>query len=117
MNSNKEEQLELTNYFIAVLNGAVAADAEALHKLVEYRVPCNSHLVEHPTVQVRTEQKSTTGGATTLVEEHSVGMLGVLNALLGIDDKGAGPLAADFDDTTGMLTKFVMNPHFGKPKA
>lgn len=57
---------------IEILNSVVKADAKAFAKLIEYRVPCNRELAEHPTVQVSGES-----------DKPTVGILGILNGLFG----------------------------------
>lgn len=73
----------LADHFIRLLNKMVDADREAMEKLVETRVPCNQAMVDHPTVQV---------------SNGAVGMLGILNGLVGVRDDGYGYVAAVFDD-------------------
>jgi len=75
---------------LVVLNRAVKADPEAMEALIENHVPCNQALADDPEIQVRA-----TAGM------HSVGMLGILNGLFGIEDKGEragwGIIAAEFE--------------------
>ena len=86
---------EMADHFVERLNEMVAADPNVIHRLVEHRIPCNDALAAHPTVQV--------------VPGNEVGLLGVLNGLIGVDADGWGYLAANFDDT-GKLTGFVRTP-------
>jgi hypothetical protein len=69
---------------IDVLNQAVALDKDAVEALVEHRVPCNSYLADHPTIQV--------------TQDHKIGLLGILNGLFGADADGWGAIAAVFGD-------------------
>jgi hypothetical protein len=93
---------------IALLNSMVKADPEATEKLVEQRVPCNIFMADHPTVQVQVIDSS--GG--------EVGLLGVINGLFGVDDKGWGPVAAQFEgdspETLGPLIGFGRSENFKK---
>ncbi len=73
---------------IELLNAAVKADPEAMHQLIEARVPCNKWLAQHPTIQVVAGQDPS----------HQVGLLGILNGQFGIDERRHGPIAAVFDD-------------------
>lgn len=58
------------------LNSAFTSDPNAIHSLVVNRVPCNIALANHPTIQV--------GGSPVLPPGcFQVGMLGVLNGVLG----------------------------------
>lgn len=84
---------------IQILNRFVAADPAAMRDLIESRVPCNDALARDPTCQVMAEH----GG-------YSVGLLGVLNGLLGTHEsgphKGFGPLSAVFSDDDKILYGF-----------
>lgn len=115
MNYTKEERLQLANEFIRVLNEAVELDKSALHKLIEFRVRCNKALADHPMIQVRTTQESNNTGAATLVDVHRVGLLGILNGILGVDEFEQAYLAGNYDDE-GKLTNFCLNGKLGKPQ-
>jgi hypothetical protein len=86
---------------IAVLNELVTADRDAMDALVERRVACNEKLVAHPTAQVRQ-----TG------DQNLIGLLGVLNAIFGVDDEyGSGVIAGFYDEDDGYkLTHFGKTP-------
>lgn len=60
---------------VAYLNELIELDRPAMAALIANRVPCNRALANHPTVQVGQRH----GG-------FSVGMLGVLNGLFGVDE-------------------------------
>jgi len=92
--------MDLADRIITVLNECVALDREALHKLIETRVPCNRALADHPTVQV-------SSGAPG--EFSTVGLLGILNGIVGVDSDGWGFIAASFDEE-GKLVKFLRTP-------
>ena len=70
---------------IEFLNEASACDADAITQLVTQRVMCSEGLANHPSIQVR---KADHNGF------YSVGFLGVLNGLFGIDEDGWGPICA-----------------------
>lgn len=110
----KEERLRLANEFIRVLNEAVELDKAALHKLIEFRVRCSKALADHPMIQVRTTQESNNTGAAMLVDVHRVGLLGILNGILGVDEFEQAYLAGNYDDE-GKLTNFCLNASLGKP--
>lgn len=82
------------------LNDAVRRDWKAIHNLVEYRVPTNTRMAEHPNVIVVPYQ--TDGGANFLV-----GMLGVLNGVCRETDQ-CDPIEAVFDDRTHELMGFKL---------
>jgi len=93
------ESQALADYIITFLNELVDADPVAMTQLIETRVPCDETLVEHPTVQVLVEG-----------DKHSVGMLGILNGIIGArPEDGWGYVAAEFDDD-GRLVKFLRTP-------
>jgi hypothetical protein len=86
---------------IKYLNDLVQLDPEAIEKLVEYRVPCNKSLLDHPHVQTY----------QAILETPRLGMLGILNGIFGLQPEGSlhpgwGYIAAVFDDQTMKLTGF-----------
>ena len=82
-----------------LLNGALKDDPEAINNLVDKRVNCNDTLADHPTIQVYSDGK-----------KDFVGLLGILNGLFGVDEKGSGPIAARVDDEDKVL-EFVRTKH------
>lgn len=72
---------------IRVLNQATEDDRQAMAALVEDRIPCSRRLARHPSIQVGRAH----GG-------HRVGMLGIINGLFGIDDRGYGPISAIYNE-------------------
>ena len=114
MNYTKEERLQIAHDIIRVMNSAIELDRNAINALVSKRVPCNTERAAHPTIQVRSERVSSQSGAATLVVQHSLGVVGLLNGIAGTDEHGNGYIAADFDNKTGALIKFCLNPNVGK---
>lgn len=80
---------------ITLLNDLLERDPEALHTLMETRVPCNDALADHPTVQVGTREDGTA----------EVGILGILNGMFGVDSRGRGAIASLYND--GKLIGFI----------
>lgn len=76
---------ELAIKIVTFLNELNEIDNAALNALFNNRVPCNNELAEHPTVQVG--------------QDHTVGILGLLNGLCGTDENGNGPIVGMFDQT------------------
>ncbi len=74
---------------------------DLLEELCERTVPVPSSLVNHPTIQVR-----------DLDGEPSVGLLGILNGLLGVVPEGPragwGHIVAHFDPQSGKLLHFSL---------
>ncbi len=85
---------------IDVLNDALSKDQDAITELFNYRVRCNSDLADHPTIQV--------GRFPIAPEEfeHRVGVLGILNGLLGVRDDEWGYLSAVYDKPGGKIVRF-----------
>ena len=102
MSNLSDASKERIDAAIKVLNEMVEADREAVQLLIETRVPCNDALADHPTVQVHSEHG-----------RHSVGLLGVINGLLGADTDGWGFVCASFDDKM-QLIDFKRTPPRGK---
>ncbi len=76
-----------------IMNDAIRRDWKAIHNLIETRQPCNEQLAEHPSiivVPVPTQQ-----GHVFLV-----GLLGVINGLLDVDEP---PVEAAFDDNHELI--------------
>lgn len=71
---------------IAFLNELMAIDPDAMAQLCISRVPCNEALADHPTVQVAPEDQG-----------YSVGILGIINGLFGVDGSGWGPIERVID--------------------
>jgi hypothetical protein len=97
--TNQADDEALADYIISFLNELVKVDLQALEALVETRVPCNEILAQHPTVQV-----------TTTDEGAKVGLLGILNGIVGArPEDGWGYIAANFGDD-GHLIDFQRTP-------
>lgn len=95
-----EEQRERASEAVAILNGIHELDPTVLPCLLDYRVPCNQALADHPTVQVGRNPQLVVGG-------YEVGLLGILNGLFGVKDDDWGYIAAKYDES-GKLTKFIL---------
>lgn len=80
---------------VALLNAMLVLDPVATSALVEQRIPCNTALVGHPSVQI-------SPGANG---KDAVGLLGVLNGLFGCYN-GRGAIVAHYEDHD--LTTVVM---------
>ena len=69
---------------IDLLNEIHRLDSSVLPALIDYRVPCNDAVAEHPTVQVSPDNK--------------VGLLGIINGIFGTNKNGWGFIAAEFTE-------------------
>lgn len=89
----------LVNHAIEVLNEIVALDPTVMTALIKHRVPCAEAFIDHPTVQVG------------LVDDdhpelgYEVGLLGIINGLFGVDERGWGHIYAH-TDAAGNVIKF-----------
>ncbi len=77
MTDNKEAKEELADLIIKRMNEFCKCDRDAINMLMNTRVHCNDDLADHPTVQVRDYDGPT-----------SVGLLGILNGIVGTIDEG-----------------------------
>lgn len=82
---------------LEILNRALVEDPEAMSELfLRTKVPCSEALAEDESIQV--------GGT---VSQSTVGPLGVLNGLFGVDDAtGYGILCARVDKETQQIQAF-----------
>lgn len=99
----EDEKKTLAQEVVDYLNEVLALDATALHDLIEHRVPCNDALTHHATTQV------TEGGV--------VGLLGILNGLVGARADSWGYVTGVYDDETGRLTRFEVTKDTESPTA
>lgn len=88
-------QRALADRVAYVLNRALRSDSQAINWLFEYRVQCNDRLVGDPTIQVRSRDNNPT----------SVGILGILNGIIGDASEGA-LVVAEVDQGTEKIVKF-----------
>lgn len=95
-----KQSAEFTPKVVDYLNGLIRCDQKAMQDLLRRRVPCNVKLACHPTCQCIANKDGT---------DATVGMLGVLNGLFGIDPDGWGPIAAVIEDD-GSLSGFICTP-------
>ena len=79
-----------------LLNEALDLDAEGINALFNHRVPVNTGFTHHPTIQVL----QFTGQPPTL------GVLGLLNGMFGVDETGWGFIQA-YVDEFGRIARFL----------
>ena len=70
---------DLIQRIVDVLNDAINADSSAMRALFENRVPCNTQLANHPTIQVVKENDNV---------GHTIGMLGIICGIAGTRKHG-----------------------------
>ena len=78
---------------LQVLNEALALDAEAITRLVNLRVECNPGLATHQTIQV---------GAYDGIAK--VGVLGLINGIVGDSPTGVIGAKGRIDSATGLFS-------------
>lgn len=78
---------------IELLNELIALDEDAVTALFENRVPCNEALADHPTVQIVVNAEN----------KYTVGLLGIINGMFGVDGRGIGQIGAAYSDETGKV--------------
>jgi hypothetical protein len=82
-----------------LLNEMLELDYKSTKKLVEYRVPCNEKIADHPTIQV---QKFKTD------KFPKVGLIGVINGMFGTRKDGMGAICYEID--LGKIIRFKPTP-------
>lgn len=87
---------------IDLLNDALKDDPKAIQQLVEARVECNHQLADHKTIQVANYHLEK--------DKFQVGLLGIINGMFGIDEKGYGPVTAFIEDD-GTIIRFERTKH------
>jgi hypothetical protein len=78
---------------VELLNDALICDRDAISRLVQKRISCTHGLADHPTIQCRETQ----------ARRFSVGVLGIINGLFGVDSRGYAPITAVYDDDGGLV--------------
>jgi len=71
-----------------LLNEFLLLDYECLYSLISQRVKCNDLIANHETIQVRQNTNDL---------YPTVGLLGVLNGLFGVNDVGMGAICMEID--------------------
>jgi hypothetical protein len=68
---------------VTYLNSLVEADPLAIRAMLCIRIPCNEELADHPTAQIDGEWP----------QGYTVGVMGIINGIFGIDDDGCGKIS------------------------
>lgn len=89
----------LAQQVVDFLNSLLTVDRDAVDALIKNRVPCNTAMREHPTVQVDIDE----------TKQARVGLLGILNGLVGVDTDGWGFVTVKYDDDMGIIG-FILTP-------
>jgi hypothetical protein len=83
--------LELAERIVKLLNEMMELDTAAVAELMAKRVVVNDRLADHPTVQV---------GPMEPDGPNVMGILGVLNGLVGTNSRGWGCVAGVYEDAS-----------------
>ena len=86
---------------VAMLNEIHQIDPDLTTGMILHRFPCNKGIRDHKTVQAHCYGDDS-------LENPKVGLLGILNGILGIDKNHFGPIAGDFNKETKALLGFKM---------
>lgn len=97
----EEEKTQLAEEVITFLNDVLCEDRHALRRLLTFRTRCNHDLMIHPTVQ------------TGVVDgEPDVGLLGLINGLIGVRPDGWGYVTCHLADN-GVILGFSLTKREG----
>lgn len=83
-----------------LLNEMLKLDYNCTKKLIEYRVPCNKKIADHPTIQVTADEK--------------LGIMGIINSLFGIRDDFKGAICYEFE--SNRIIRFILTPEEKTPR-
>jgi len=95
------------DYVVEFLNSLLEVDRKAISALCATRVPCNEKLAEHETVQVAA-LKDDDGN----YHSFTVGLIGILNGLFGVNEDGYGYILAVVEDDTNVINKFMTRTEY-----
>lgn len=90
---------EAIDQAVEVLNRALSADPKAMSDLVLSRVPCNLDLADDPTIQCGSPGDDEANG-------YEVGLLGVINGILGRRPTGGGYVGAVLESDHRTIVEF-----------
>ena len=91
--------LEAVRQAVEVLNEALLNDRHAIEALFAHRVPATEALANHPTIQVLFNP----------IGNPTLGTLGLINGLFGVDDQGWGLIAAIVDEKNqSRIERFIV---------
>jgi len=91
---------------VKLLNELLEMSPKITNKIILKRFSCNKKLTKHPTIQVTSKEVGK--------GPFKVGLLGILNGIVGIDENGWGCIVAEIDDTTGKINKFYVDRKMGE---
>src|ERR1051325_2817698 len=101
----EEEKVALAKEVIIYLNEVLALDPEALHQLCEHRVRVNDKLAGHDTTQTGVLVDGGYSAVDPTQDVLGVGMLGILNGLVGVRSDCWGYITAVYGND-GKLQRF-----------
>ena len=92
------EKRALAQHVVGVLNDINDLDPILLPGLIAYRTVTNTAVANHPTVQVDTANG----------RPPTVGILGIINGIVGVDAGSWGYIAADVDPGNNRINRFFV---------
>lgn len=108
---SERQKTELAQEVIAYLNEVLALDPIAIHNLCERRTKVNDKLAQHSTTQTGVFAHTIAPGEQPQ-EVLGVGLLGILNGLVGIRDDQYGYITAVYGDDN-RLERFELTKREG----
>ena len=79
-----------------LLNELLKLDYDCVESLINFHSKCNLSIADLPNVMVREDDNG----------EFSLGIIGLLNGLFELDEKGFGKICYEFDDVTKKIINF-----------
>lgn len=86
-------QQVMIDHAVQILNEALALDPSTITRMMMNRFMCTQALADHPSI-IADDMGPT------------VGPLGIINGIFGLDEDGNGSIAAVIDESTGLITGF-----------
>ena len=84
---NKFDRM-IADRIVMLLNDALRLDPEGMQSMCWFRIVCNPALANHPTIQ-----------STSIGVQYQIGMLGLLNGIVGTNPDGVGMILAKVHDS------------------
>lgn len=87
---------------VDLLNELLVLEPSATNNLMLWHARCSEALLAHPTIQV--------SGGFGDEPRYSVGIMGILNGLVGKDQDGYGCVLVETLGNTGRIIRFSLRP-------
>ena len=93
-----KKELNIADRIIKLMNEALRLDQEAISALALNRVTCNEQLADHPSIQCGSLPRPKAGEDIQGNTGTTVGLVGILNGIAGVDNDSNGFIAAVIGD-------------------